>query len=188
MMKVLVIFLSVLLATSCLQKKVKGNSTTKTEQVNIDVFALTYHQQQGSCSNLPITHKIIVFPYIQLKSELNDVFYASMEVLLDSTTKTYKALYHEYSGVGNSSDYSHVITLEDDYEIIKADTDHENDELILQNLGRVFPILNRDKINFQLEINQNLNKEIVDLPQPGKVERKATALIDDNCAVITSTE
>lgn len=188
MMKVLIICFCVFLVSSCLQKKVKTNLTTITEQVKIDVFSLTYHQQQGSCSNLPITHKVIVFPYIQLKSELNDVFYASMEILLDSNTKTYKALYHEYSGVGNSSDYSHEITLEDDFEIIKADADQDNDELILQNLGRVVPILNKDKINFQLELNGNLNKEIVDLRHPGRVERKATSLIDDNCAAITSVE
>jgi len=188
-MKAIAIFLCLIL-TACLpEKELIPSTKTIKEIVNVDVFALTYHQQKGSCTQLPISHRLIVFPYIELKSELNDIFFASLEVLLDSTTKTYKALYREYSGIDNSTDHSEIITLEDSYEILKAnDKDRENDELILRNLGRIVPVLSGNKVSFQIGFFSNLNKEIVGSSHEGRVANKSTMLVDDNCTFVTSVE
>ncbi|AUN99810.1 hypothetical protein C0V70_17205 [Bacteriovorax stolpii] len=159
----------------------KPGAIKQEEALKVDVFSLTYHKQLGSCTSLPISHRVLSFNFIPLAMSGDDIFVGVLEVLLDEQTKTYQAIYKEYPGAANTDQNVFAMNLNGTFEVIKAQDNNSNDKLILGNLGEVNPTLKSDRVRFLLKLDSDLNREVTQAEVLGYVQQKGTELVDDNC-------
>lgn len=151
------------------------------DQIKIDVFALTFYKQTGSCTSLPISHRTLLFSPVLLNPIAGDYFIGTLEVMLDEQSKTYKALYREYPIENNTDQSQFQITLNGNFEVTKAVTGAANDQLTLENIGVVTPTISGNVVKFNLELGQAINKSLQQVDVPGRVMLGVTSLVDDNC-------
>lgn len=159
----------------------KNTPGAQQDKLKINVFELTFHRQLGSCTSLPISHRMLSFAPIMLTPVAGNYFIGTMEVILDEQSGTYKALYREYPNLNNTDQSQFQITLNGHFEIIKAPTDATNDKLIMENVGVITPTIQGKTITFILELDQEINKSLSQADVPGRVALGSTSLIDDNC-------
>jgi len=151
------------------------------ETLSVDVFSLTFHKQMGSCSSLPITHRMLTFAPFYLSPNGDDYFTGVMEVLLDEATKTYKARYREFPNLDNIDQTVFETTLTGDFEVLKASSNMANDKLILENLGVVTATIQNNKISFIIKLDGDINRALRDDEASGRVIFTSTPFIADNC-------
>lgn len=151
------------------------------EQVNIDVFSLTFHKQMGSCEALPISHRMLTFAPIFLSPNGTDMFIGAMEVLLDEASKTYRARYREFPSHDNIDQTVFETALTGDFEVVKATSSMANDELILENLGVVSATINSNKVGFIIKLDGDINRVVTEDEATGRVISSSTPFIADNC-------
>lgn len=159
----------------------KNTPGAQQDKLVINVFDLTFHRQLGSCTSLPIAHRMLSFAPIMLTPVAGDYFIGTMEVVLDELSGTYKAMYREFPSLNNTDQSQFQITLNGQFEIIKAPTDATNDKLVLENIGVVTPTIQGKTVTFILELDQQINKPLNQADVLGRVAHGATSLVDDNC-------
>lgn len=179
------IFALLFLLSNC-SSKIEANiprpvAVKQEEKLSIDVFSLTFHKQLGSCTSLPITHRMLVFSYIPLTPSGDDHYAGTMEILLDDQAGTYEALYREFPGTANVDQTPFQTTLNGTFEVVKAITPTANDKMFLQNLGVVTPAIKGNKVNFFITLNGDINRVVTQNEVLGSVYFKSTSLITDNC-------
>ena len=153
----------------------------KQEQLIIDVFALTFHKQLGTCATLPISHRMLSFSPIYLTHNGNDFHVGHMDVILDELSGTYKALYREFPASTNIDQSQFQVELNGQFEVLKATAPLTNDKLILENIGTVIPTITGKTVTFILKLDGDINRVLVDNEASGIVVSRSTSLIDDNC-------
>ncbi len=152
------------------------------EQLSIDVFSLTYHKQMGSCAALPIRHRMLTFAPINLSPNEDEYHLGFINLILDEANKSYRVDYREFPFAGNVIDQTVFTTvLTGNFEVVKADANQANDELILENLGTVTATIRNNNVDFILKIDGNINRVVLDDKVIGRVVFTSTPLIADNC-------
>lgn len=161
--------------------KFTTNTIQKVENVKVDVFSLTFHKQLGSCTSLPISHRMLLFSGFVVTGSAADFFIGSLEIVLDENSKTYQALYSEYPGPMNIDQNIFKTTLNGNFSIEKAASDSENDKLILENIGVVVPTIKNSRVDFIITFDGNINRPLTQNENDGRTVFTTTSLIDDNC-------
>lgn len=151
------------------------------EKLTIDVFSLTFHKQMGSCAALPITHRMLTFAPVLLSPNGDDYFIGTLDILLDEASKTYKARYREFPSQNNIDQTVFETALTGDFEVVKATSSTDNDELILKDLGVVSATVNSNKVGFIIKLDGDINRVVVEDETIGRVIFSPTPLIADNC-------
>lgn len=151
------------------------------EKLDISVFSLVYHKQLGTCTAGPITHRYMTFEVGSLEKDGDNVFYGILDVLLNEASATYEAVYYEYPGVMNDSQVIYTENLSGRFEVVKAQDRAQNDSLILENIGEVYPTILSNKVAFTLKLENSIHRNLGQNEVLGRVQQGKTRMRPDNC-------
>ena len=157
-----------------------GQINLPTKNVTENMFSLMYHKQTGTCESLPIQHRVLLFSYIPLEKQNDDLFVGQLHILLDDTTGTYKADYREYPGSANIDQTFFQKELTGRFEVSSSNQILKK-QLVLEDLGVLSLTMTNNSLSVSITFDGNINKAFVGKEILGAVRFIETPLVPNNC-------